>query len=131
MTGQNFGFDKDGGGLFNVTRLGPMLENIHERTAGVVIEQLDGRDFLKRWDRRGMLFYLDPPYFGNEDDYGAGMFSRDDFRNMAKALKGLRGNFKLSLNDLPEVREIFEGLISRRPTAPIPSRVAQGRRSGR
>lgn len=56
-----------------------------------------------------MLFYLDPPYYGNEDDYGAGQFSRDDFSDMAMALKGLRGRFKLSLNDLPEVREIFKG----------------------
>lgn len=109
VTGQSFGVDKDGGGRFNVTRLGPVLEDIHERMAGVVIEQLDWRDFLKRWDRPGMLFYLDPPYYRNEDDYGTGMFSRTDFEEMAKALKRLKGSFKLSLNDLPEVREIFEG----------------------
>ena len=109
VTGQSFGVDKDGGGRFNVTRLGPVLEDIHERMAGVVIEQLDWRAFLKRWDRPGMLFYLDPPYYGNEDDYGTGMFSRTDFEEMAKALKRLKGRFKLSLNDLPEVREIFEG----------------------
>jgi DNA adenine methylase len=109
VTGQNFGVDKDGGGRFNVTRLGPVLEDIHERMAGVVIEQLDWRDFLKRWDRPGMLFYLDPPYYGNEDDYGKGQFSRIGFREHGAALKGLRGSFILSLNDLPEVREIFSG----------------------
>lgn len=110
VTGQHFGVDKDGGGRFNVARLGPVLEDIHERMAGVVIEQLDWRDFIKRWDRPGMLFYLDPPYYGNEDDYGAGMFSRLDFEEMATVLKSLRGGFKLSLNDRPEVRDIFGGL---------------------
>jgi DNA adenine methylase len=108
VTGRSFGVDKDGGGRFNVTRLGPVLEDIHERMAGVVIEQLDWSDLLKRWDRPGMLFYLDPPYYGNEDDYGAGQFSRLDFDEMAAALNGLRGSFILSLNDLPEVREIFK-----------------------
>ncbi|EDQ34307.1 Site-specific DNA methylase [Hoeflea phototrophica DFL-43] len=109
VTGQNFGVAKDGGGRFNITRLGPVLEDIHERMAGVVIEQLDWRDFLKRWDRPGMLFYLDPPYYGNEDDYGPGMFSRSDFEEMAATLKGLRGGVILSLNDRPEVRAIFKG----------------------
>lgn len=109
VSGQHFGVDKDGGGRFNVTRLGPVLEDIHERMAGVVIEQLDWRDFVRRWDRPGMLFYLDPPYYGNEDDYGAGMFERSDFEEMATTLRGLKGGFILSLNDLPEVREIFRG----------------------
>lgn len=109
VAGRSFGVDKNGGGRFNVTRLGPVLEDIHERMAGVVIEQLHWRDLLKRWDRPGMLFYLDPPYYGNEDDYGAGMFAPQDFEEMAAALKGLRGRFKLSLNDRPEVRMIFKG----------------------
>ncbi|PWV97691.1 site-specific DNA-adenine methylase [Hoeflea marina] len=109
VTGQNFGINRNGGGHFNVTRLGPLLEDIHERMAGVVIEQLDWRDFLRRWDRPGMLFYLDPPYFGNEDDYGVGQFSREDFSDMATALRAIQGRFKLSLNDRPEVREIFKG----------------------
>lgn len=131
VTGQSFGVDKDGGGRFNVTRLGPVLEDIHERMAGVVIEQLDWRDFLKRWDRPGMLFYLDPPYYGNEDDYGTGMFSRTDFEEMAKALKRLKGRFKLSLNDLPEVREIFEGFDIEAVNCTCSISGGAGRRSGR
>lgn len=37
------------------------------------------------------------------------MFSRSYFEEMATVLKGLRGGFKLSLNDRPEVRDIFRG----------------------
>ena len=44
--------------------------------AGVVIEHLDWSEFLERYDRRGTLFYLDPPYWGSEDDYGTGLFGR-------------------------------------------------------
>ena len=56
-----------------------------------------------------MLFYLDPPYWGNETDYGTGVFGREDFAALNEALKGLQGRFILSLNDRPEVRDTFAG----------------------
>jgi DNA adenine methylase len=84
-----------------------VLEDVHERLAGVVIENLDWADFLQRYDRREALFYLDPPYYGNEGDYGDGVFSRSQFPLMAARLAGIEGRFVLSLNDRPEVREIF------------------------
>lgn len=62
ITGRNFGVDTTGGARFNVNRLGPLLEEVHERLAGVVIERLDWRCLLDRYDRAGALFYLDPPY---------------------------------------------------------------------
>lgn len=108
VSGRNFGVDKTGGGRFNVTRLGPLLEDIHERMAGVVIERMDWRELLVRYDRPGMLFYLDPPYFGNEGDYGKDVFARSDFAEMAALLAGLKGRFVLSINDRPEVRETFK-----------------------
>lgn len=105
MTGQGFGVDKSGAGRFNLTRLEPMLEYIHERMAGVIIECLPWQAFMTRWDRAGMLFYLDPPYWGN--DCGKEVFSRDDFAMMAKCLSGLKERFTLSLNDVSGVRETF------------------------
>lgn len=105
---QTFGVANDRGARFNVTRVGPLLEDIHERLAGVVIEELPWGAFIKRYDRKGMLFYLDPPYFGNENDYGAGMFDRSEFEQMADLLGALKGRFILSLNDRPEVRRIFK-----------------------
>lgn len=37
------------------------------------------------------------------------IFSRHEFAEMARILRGLRVTFILSLNDVPEVREIFAG----------------------
>ncbi|MGQ2906768.1 MAG: DNA adenine methylase [Aliihoeflea sp.] len=105
--GRSFGVDAGGAARFNVGRLGPVLEEVHERLAGVVIENLDWRDVLDRYDRPGALFYLDPPYFGCEGDYGKELFARADFADMAARLAELKGRFILSLNDVPEVREIF------------------------
>ena len=91
-----------------MTRFEALLKSTHARLAGVTIECLPWQTFLSRWDRSGMLFYLDPPYWGNESDYGPGVFSRADFAALAQALKGLQGRFTLSLNDRPEVRETFK-----------------------
>jgi DNA adenine methylase len=113
VSGRNFGVAKDRPGRFNLTTLEPMLEDLHSRLAGVVIECLDWSDFLRRYDGAGTLFYLDPPYFGCENDYGKAMFSRDDFAAMAGCLKGLKGRFILSINDVPEIRETFAGFAFR------------------
>ncbi|WP_339760681.1 DNA adenine methylase [uncultured Hoeflea sp.] len=107
VSGRNFGVDYTGGARFNVNLLGPVLAEIHERLAGVTIENLDWQAFIERYDRSETLFYLDPPYYGNEGDYGPGVFNRSDFSRMAKVLAGIKGRFILSLNDRPEVREVF------------------------
>lgn len=107
VSGRNFGVSKDRPGRFNLTTLEPMLEDVHARLAGVVIECLDWADFIGRYDGAGTLFYLDPPYWGCETDYGKAMFARADFARMAEVLAGLKGRFLLSINDVPEVRETF------------------------
>ncbi|WP_429813515.1 DNA adenine methylase [Ensifer sp. B1-9] len=109
VNGQNFGISLDRSARFNLTRLAPMLEDVHERLAGVILENLDWSEFLDRYDRSGTLFYLDPPYFGSEDDYGKALFDRDQFAALAKRLRRLRGRFIMSINDVPEIRKTFEG----------------------
>lgn len=107
VRGRAFGVDSRAGARFNISKLEPMLADIHDRLAGVVIEQLPYEVFLARYDRPGMLFYLDPPYFGCEGDYGAGTFDRADFARLAAALAQARGKFILSINDRPEIRACF------------------------
>lgn len=107
ISGRNFGVSRDRPARFNLTTLEPMLEDVHTRLAGVVIECLDWPDVIARYDGPGTLFYLDPPYWGCEGDYGKSLFSRDDFVRMAEALAKIRGRFVLSLNDVPEVRALF------------------------
>ncbi len=107
VNGRSFGVSPGLPGRFDVTKLATLLEDVHERLSGVVIERLPWPELLRRYDREGTLFYLDPPYYGAETDYGAGIFSRDDFAVLADALAALRGRFILSLNDRPEVRRIF------------------------
>ncbi len=106
VRGQNFGVTMTGG-RFNLLKLAPQLEEIHERMAGVVIESLPWRSFIERYDRPGTLFYLDPPYWGSEDDYGREVFGRGNFAEMAEVLARLKGRFILSLNAVEGVYQTF------------------------
>jgi DNA adenine methylase len=107
VKGRTFGVDPTQPHNFSLGRLEPRLRRIHDRLAGVVIEQLDWSEFIPRYDRPGTLFYLDPPYWGSEDDYGSGLFGRDDFARLSAVLEHVEGKVLLSLNDTPEVRAAF------------------------
>lgn len=56
----------------------------------------------------GPLFYLDPPYWGAEGYYGP-HFSGADFAALRDTLEVSQARWILSINDVPEIREIFAG----------------------
>lgn len=107
VSGQSFGVSKTRLAHFNLIALEPLLEDLHTRLSGVTIECLDWTAFIPRYDAPDTLFYLDPPYWGCEDDYGKQMFDRQDFARMADLLAGIGGRFILSINDVPEIRATF------------------------
>lgn len=107
VSGRTFGVDASSSARFDVGKLEPMLADLHDRLQSVVIERLPYADFIRRYDREGALFYLDPPYWACETDYGPGVFTRDDFASLAEQLAGIKGKFLMSLNDNEGVRETF------------------------
>ena len=90
VNGISFGVSPDRPARFNLSTLEPMLEAVFERLSGITIEALDYSTIIKRYGRPGTLFYLDPPYWGCEDDYGKAVFSREDFDTLAGLLRGIR-----------------------------------------
>ncbi len=70
VAGQSFGASPGKPGRFNVTKLEPMLADVHERLAGVMIENLPWDELIGKYDTADTLFYLDPPYWDCEADYG-------------------------------------------------------------
>lgn len=84
------------------------LHSIHERLHNVVIENASYDYVIKRTDGADTLFYLDPPYWGCENDYGAGIWSKQDFYTLKEQLDQIQGKFILSLNDNPDVRDLFK-----------------------
>jgi DNA adenine methylase len=109
ISGRNFGLSTDRPARLNLTTLEPDLEALHSRLSGVTVTCLDFAEFIRRVDHKGALFYLDPPYWGNEGDYGRELFTRARFEEMAELLAGIKGRFILSLNDVEGVRETFAG----------------------
>lgn len=107
VASRTFGTSTTRPGRFNINLLGPRLEELHERLAGVVIERMDFERFIRTYDRPETLFYLDPPYWGSEGYYGRALFGREDFQRLASVLAEVKGRFVLSINDRPEVREVF------------------------
>ncbi len=126
VSGRSFGVSLRSA-RFDVQTLGTILEDVHQRLSRVTIECLPYAEVIRRYDRAETLFYLDPPYWDCEGDYAA-PFERSDFERLAKQLRGIEGRFILSLNDRPEVREVFAGFeIESAEVAYSVSRSASGR----
>ncbi|GGB55417.1 DNA methyltransferase [Roseibium aquae] len=107
VKGRTFGVSLTRGARFDLSRVVPLLEDVHERLSGVIIEQLAYGDCIARYDRPGTLFYLDPPYWDCETYYGDGVFGPQDFERLANQLIEIKGRFLLSINDAPEIRQAF------------------------
>jgi DNA adenine methylase len=112
---------------FNLLRVEEELSAIHLRLARVYIENKDYEDLITCFDRPETFFYLDPPYYGCENYYGDGIFSREDFDKLGAILSGLKGKFILSINNHPKMRETFKGFR----TAKVKTRYPTGDRTGR
>lgn len=107
VMGRTFGTSTTGPARFDLTKLIPMLEDVHQRLCGVTIERMSFERLIPRYDRAHTLFYLDPPYWGCTDDYGRNVFSEADFECLSGLLKKAQGRFILSINDVPAIRDMF------------------------
>lgn len=94
---------------FNLLRIEEELSAAHLRLSRVYIENRPYGDVLTRFDKPHTFFYLDPPYYNHEKDYGKGIFKKEDFDNLALVLKNIQGKFMMSINDTKEIRQMFKG----------------------
>ncbi len=95
----------------NLLRIEEELSQVHLRLTRVNIERLSWQDCLRHYDRPNSFFYLDPPYWGSENDYGKEIFRQEEFTEMAAILSKLQADWLLSLNDTPEVRNVFSEFV--------------------
>jgi DNA adenine methylase len=91
----------------NLLRIEEDLSMAHLRLSRVYIEHSTYSAIISRFDRPDTFFYIDPPYYGCESDYGKGIFTRDDFSHLASSLSNISGKFILSINDVPHIRDTF------------------------
>ena len=107
VTGQTFGTATTAPTV-NLLRIEENLSTAHLRLNGVTIEHEHWLACVERYDRCHTLHYLDPPYWKTEG-YGV-PWPFDEYRRMAEFARRAKGKVMISINDHPEIREVFEGL---------------------
>lgn len=107
VTGQTFGYSPSSPPRLNLLRIEEDLSQAHLRLARVWIEKLDWHACLQKYDRDYTLHFLDPPYWETEG-YGV-PFDLDQYEKIAGAMRSMKGNAILTINDHPEMRRVFEG----------------------
>jgi DNA adenine methylase len=75
-------------------------------------ENLDFEEFIKQYDAEDTFFYIDPPYFSDDDRranwYGVkDTFGHDAHERLAKVLATTKAKWALSYYDYPELSEWF------------------------
>jgi DNA adenine methylase len=103
-----FGTSTTSAPRFNLLRIEEELSMAHLRLSRTLIEHLDWSQCIERYDRPHTLFYCDPPYWGTEG-YGVD-FPPDNYIRMAALARSIKGKIVISVNDIPEMRQAFNGL---------------------
>lgn len=105
-SGQTFGTATTTPPKLNLLRLEEDLSAAHLRLTRVQIEHLSWDSCINRYDRAHTLFYLDPPYWETAG-YG-GEFAFDEYEKMAQLMQSVQGKVILSINDHPDIRNVFK-----------------------
>jgi DNA adenine methylase len=84
---------------------------VARRLRHVSLESDDALKIIDRYDRRGTLFYIDPPYLGGTRtwNYGSEMVSPGQHRDLAKRLRTASGTVILSGYASGLYEELYEG----------------------
>lgn len=108
-TGRTFGTATTSPPKLNLLRIEEKLSEAHLRLARTTIEHLDWKECIRRYDREHTLFYLDPPYWETAG-YAPGAFNFEQYQTMAELAGSIKGRMVISINDHPQIREVFAGL---------------------
>lgn len=108
IVGQSYGVANSSKPRLNLLRLEEDLSEAHLRLSRVQIENLPYDNLIKRYDSADSFLYVDPPYWDCENDYGKGLFGKDDFTLLRDTLANCKGKWLVSINNVPQIRELFK-----------------------
>jgi len=107
VTSRTFGISPSSPPRFNILLLEEDLSQAHLRLARVWIESLDWHTCLQKYDRDYTLHFMDPPYYETEG-YGV-PFALEEYDRLAEAMRTMKGQAILTINDHPAMRKAFNG----------------------
>lgn len=105
---QTFGTAVTAPPKLNLLRIEEDLSQAHMRLARCYIESLSWEKCFTKYDKEGVVIYMDPPYYGTEG-YGVD-FPLRNYDDMARMATSARAKVVISVNDIPEMRKAFDGL---------------------
>lgn len=82
-----------------------IISLIKNRLKNVVIENLDFRECIRKYDTEETLFYLDPPYYNK--NYYMTNFTIKDHEDLAEILNNIKGKFVLSYYTYDRIEEFY------------------------
>ncbi|WP_373232122.1 DNA adenine methylase [Cohnella sp.] len=82
------------------------IRTFAKRMQGVMIERLDFRAVIEKYDSAEALFYVDPPYVGREKFYAGGFTTKDHYE-LGELLNSARAKVMISYYDDPIIQEIY------------------------
>lgn len=106
VSGQTFGTATTGPAI-NVLRIEEKLSAAWQRLSGTYIENLPWLECAERYDRAHTFHYMDPPYW-QTNGYGV-EFEFYNYERMAEFMRRCKGKVMVSINDHPDIRQVFEG----------------------
>ena len=83
------------------------LAPVHERLKTVIIENLDWRECIDRYDRSNSVMYIDPPYPENGCNYAYNMRDWKDHQELAERLHRTQCKWILSSYDIQQIRQLY------------------------
>lgn len=88
------------------------IRKAHKRLDGVIIENRDFGDIIKRYDRDYSVFFCDPPYFQTATYKDT--FAWSDHQRLANSLTKIKGKFLLTINNHEDIRRLYKKFKIRR-----------------
>ncbi|BBF84510.1 methyl-directed repair DNA adenine methylase [Aquitalea magnusonii] len=107
VSSQVFGTATTSPPRMNLLRIEEELSAAHLRLARTYVEHLDWKTCIQKYDRPHTLFYADPPYWQTEG-YGV-PFPFEEYQALAEVMRSCKGKVILSINDHPDIRDVFAG----------------------
>jgi len=109
VQGQTYGVATTTPPGLNFMRIEENLSMAHLRLSSAYIENLTWSECVARYDRAHTFFFMDPPYWEAEG-YGV-QFGWEQYELLAQMLGQLKGKAILTLNDHPDIRQLFKDFI--------------------
>jgi DNA adenine methylase len=103
---KSFAVGRTGGAFAGAQLARQRLVELAERLDGVSIESMDWSRCLDLYDGPATFFLLDPPYVGGGQLQYAS-WTMADMEGFAAKVQALRGKWLVTVNDSPELRELF------------------------